>query len=148
MPRTTAALLGFALVSGCRSARPASVQTGALSITPGYATASPRGDGGAAYFVVRNGGAEPDTLVAVTVDSAAEATLHATRASGGLMRMEPLTHPPINPRDSLVLTPGATHLMFSGFARPRRVGDTVTVALQFAHAPAVRIRLPVRPYGG
>ncbi len=136
----------LAAVGGCTSDR--AVAAGALRLTPGYATVAPMGDGGTAYFTVRNPSPTPDTLRRAAVEGASEAVLHTMARTGGLMRMVPLAEPAIGPRDSLVLEPGGVHLMFSGLGRPLRIGDTVTVVLEFSRAGPVRLRLPVRPYGG
>jgi len=135
-----------ALVVAC-GRRPA-IRAGELGIEPGYANVAPTGDGGTAYFVVRNAGARPDTLASVTVAGASTARIHTMVRVGGMERMTPLDPAVVPANGMLRLEPGAAHLMFEGLSRPIRIGDTVVVRLGFARNGPTEVRLSVRPYGG
>lgn len=135
-----------ALVLSC-SSRPA-IRAGELRIEPGYANVAPTGDGGTAYFVVRNPGARPDTLTSVSVAGASAAHIHTMARTGGMKRMTPLEPAVVPAKGVLRLQPGAAHLMFEGLTRPIRIGDTVVVRLGFARNGSAELRLAVRPYGG
>ena len=138
------ALAGLALACGAKLA----IRAGQLRIEPGYANVAPTGDGGTAYFVVRNPGALPDTLTSVAVEGAASARIHAMARTGGMERMTPLDPAIVPAKGALPLAPGAAHLMFEGLSRPIHIGDTVVVRLGFARNGATEMRLAVRPYGG
>ena len=137
-------LAALALACGTR----AEVRAGELRIEPGYANVAPTGDGGTAYFVVRNPGALPDTLNAVAVAGASVARIHTMARTGGMERMTPLDPAIVPAKGALQLAPGAAHLMFEGLGRPIRIGDTVVVRLGFARNGSAELRLAVRPYGG
>jgi protein SCO1/2 len=132
-----------------------------LRVEPGYARIAPTRDMGAGYFIAINGTSVPDTLRAVTVAGARNATLHTLRTSNGIVQMVPLGTPVIAPGDSLVLREGGDHLMFD-LPRPARgaqpsaanaaratpaAHETLDVTLRFARAGEKHVRLPVRPYG-
>jgi copper(I)-binding protein len=141
------ALLSLAaLVVACGTG-PA-IRAGELGIHPGYANVSPTGDGGTAYFVVRNQGARPDTLASLAVAGASAAHVHTMTRTGGMERMTPLDPAVVPAGGALQLEPGAAHLMFEGLSRPIRIGDTVVVRLGFARNGSAEVRLAVRPYGG
>jgi copper(I)-binding protein len=135
------------VLCGCRS-RPAApvIRLGSIVIQPGYATASPTGDGGAAYFTIRNEGAAADTLREVAVDSG-PAVLHAIEREGGTTRMVPM-EAALAAGDSIALRVGAAHLMFQERRRTIKLGDTVRVELTFARAGRALVPLPVGLYGG
>lgn len=137
---------GF-LLAGC-GRHPSPVRAGSLSIEPGYANAAPTGNGGTAYFVVRNGGSEPDTIRSITVAGASSAQLHTMARPGSMERMTPLDPAVVPPHGSLALKPGEAHLMFEGLGRQIRLGDTVVVRLEFGHNGPAEVPLVVRPYGG
>lgn len=139
-----AVLVGVALACGAKPA----IQAGQLRIEPGYANVAPTGDGGTAYFVMRNPGALPDTLTSVAVEGASSAHVHTMARTGGMERMTPLDPAVVPAKGMLQLAPGAAHLMFEGLTRPIRIGDTVTVRLGFARNGSAEVRLAVRPYGG
>ena len=138
------ALAGLALACGTRPA----IRAGELRIEPGYANVAPTGDGGTAYFVVRNPGALPDTLTSVAVAGASSARIHTMARTGGMERMVPLDPAIVPAKGALQLAPGAAHLMFEGLSRTIRIGDTVVVRLGFARSGSAEVRLTVRPYGG
>jgi len=135
------------LILACSQPAP-SVRVGDLRIEPNYVNASPAGDGGSAYFIVRNTGSLPDTIVAVAVAGASAAHLHTMIGTGGAGRMTPLEPAIVPAGGALMLRPGEAHLMFEGTARQIRLGDTVAVSLRFARAGGVTVPLVVQPYGG
>ena len=138
------AALALALACGARTA----IRAGELRIEPGYANVAPTGDGGTAYFVMRNTGDVPDTLTSVSVAGASGARIHTMARTGGMERMTPLDPAIVPAKGALPLAPGAAHLMFEGLSRPIRIGDTVVVRLGFARNGSAELRLAVRPYGG
>jgi copper(I)-binding protein len=140
------ALAALLALAGC--SHPHRIRAGDLTIEPAYANVAPTGDGGTAYFVVRNTGSLPDTVRSVAVVGATSAHLHTTTRSGGMERMTPLAPAVVPARGALVLEPGRVHLMFGGLTRPLRSGDTVAVRLEFARSGEVTVPLVVQPYGG
>lgn len=144
LPLAAPLLAALALACGTRPA----VRAGELRIEPGYANVAPTGDGGTAYFTLRNTGSRPDTLTSVAVEGASSARIHTLVRNGGMERMTPLDPAVVPAGGTLQLAPGAAHLMFEGLGRQIRIGDTVAVRLGFARNGSALVRLAVRPYGG
>jgi hypothetical protein len=144
MRRIALPLAALAVACGAKAA----IRAGELRIEPGYANVAPTGDGGTAYFVVRNPGTLPDTLTSVAVVGASAARIHTMARTGGMERMTPLDPAIVPAKGALQLAPGAAHLMFEGLSRTIRIGDTVVVRLAFARSGSAELRLAVRPYGG
>ena len=144
MRRLVLPVAALALACGTKAA----IRAGELRIEPGYANVSPTGDGGTAYFVVRNPGALPDTLTSVAVAGASAARVHTMARTGGMERMTPLDPAIVPAKGALQLAPGSAHVMFEGLSRTIRIGDTVVVRLGFARNGSAELRLAVRPYGG
>lgn len=94
------------------------------------------------YLRIVNLGTTADTLLGVESDVAEHAMLHGA-APGGGGGMTAHARLVIAPGDSLVLRPGGLHLMLERLRRPVRAGDTVVVALRFAAAGTVALRVPV-----
>ena len=101
----------------------------------------------AVYFSIRNAADVPDTLVAAESPSARSAGLHEEmRRDGAMMMMMPAARLPIPPHGAAQLAPGGVHLMLDGLRPIARAGDTILVALTFAHAGRLSIRVPVVRY--
>jgi periplasmic copper chaperone A len=99
---------------------------------------------GAVYVTVSNRGSEPDALVSATTDVASIVELHETMHMAGKMVMQPLPKIDVPAGGKLEMKPGGYHLMLLGLKRDLKLGDTVTVALQFERAGEMRIQAPVR----
>ncbi|WP_249416738.1 copper chaperone PCu(A)C [Streptomyces sp. TS71-3] len=82
-----------------------------------------------------------DTLTSVTSDIADRVTLH--RTVSGRMEMQKSFAVPAN--GSLDFTRGGNHLMFERLTHKPKVGETVTVRLNFTRSGTVTIKVPVRP---
>jgi periplasmic copper chaperone A len=118
-----------------------------ITIEAGFAFAPPTTSEAAAYFTIVNSAATPDSLLGVSSPLAAQAGLHHTTQSDGMMQMQAMGPVVIAAHDSLVMKPGTTHLMLTSLNSLPRVGDTITVTLRFSHAGMVTVPLPVRAYG-
>lgn len=140
-------LLFVALIlAACRHQAPAAV-VGTVEILMPYAFAPVIGDEGSAYFTLHNSGTESDTLIGISVPSAATAMLHGMKQDGNITRMVMLDILPIPANSEVRLAPGGIHLMLSGLAPVPRPGDTLQLKLVFARAGAVNLAVPVRAYG-
>lgn len=100
----------------------------------------------AGYLVIANSGRVADTLRALSSD-AGPVELHRTREEGGLLRMEPVPALALAPGAAVALEPGGYHAMIRPLVRHVAPGDSVTLVLDFAHAGAVTLRVPVRAVG-
>ena len=117
-----------------------------LTVEGAYAYAPPASGEVAVYFTVHNPAEAPDTLVHVNTPEAAGVMYHRNVVEGGLVRMEHLETLAVGGRDSLVLAPGGLHLMLTS-VKPRSPGDTLHLALNFAHAGNRMVTVVIREPG-
>lgn len=119
--------------------------TGPIAIVAAAAPAPVGLETAALYFTIRNDGRVADRLIAVHVDRADSATVHAVRERDGAVRMEPLDALPIPAGETVRLAPGGDHVMLTGL-HPYAAGDTLTVEVVFERAGRARFSVPVVPY--
>jgi len=146
-----AALAALALAALLQCRKPtiptAEAAVGEIRITDAFAYAPITEESGAAYLTLRNTGAEPDTLAAVSSPIAAAAGVHGSMTAGGGSMMTRIADLPIPPGGQVTLKPGGAHLMLERLSRLPKPGDSIPLTLNFRRAGAVTIELPVRPYG-
>jgi copper(I)-binding protein len=132
----------FMLLAPACSQGGAPAERQGLTVIGAYAYAPPSAEEVAVYFVVRNPTGVADTLVHVTTPEAAGVMYHRNVTDGGLVRMEHLETLVVGARDSLVLSPGGTHLMLTS---PKKTtpGDTLHLGLSFARAGTRLLSVPV-----
>lgn len=97
----------------------------------------------AAYFTVRNDGAEPVTLAGVSVLGAEKAEMHQTNG-GSMAAVESL---PIDPGASVVFAPGGLHVMVFGLPETLKTGGNAEVTLTFSDGDKLSMPLRVESMG-
>lgn len=127
-------------------------KAGDLTIDHPWSRATPPGaEVAAGYMVVRNGGAEPDRLVAVTSAISDKSEIHSMRVDDkGVMTMRPVEGGLEIPAGGEVeLKPGGFHLMFLGLKQRPVQGDRFPATLTFEKAGEVAVEFAVdAPAGG
>ena len=98
---------------------------------------------GAAYFLVVNGGAVPDRLVAVATTVAKEAQLHTHLVEDGVVRMRQLKGIDVDPGNPVEFRPGGLHVMLIGLAAPLKAGASFPMTLTFEKAGAIEVEVRV-----
>jgi len=95
------------------------------------------------YMTITNRGSEPDTLVGGSLVGAGGFEVHQMETVGGQMKMRELKPGlVINPGETIVLKPGASHAMFLDLKTPPKVGQVI-----FAKAGKVDVEYKVEPLG-
>ena len=126
--RTTAALVGMLLISGCGG-------SGFVEITDGWAGSMPPGaDTGAMYLTIENGTSHAVRIVEVTSAQCGAIELHESSLDDQqIMRMRPATEAAltIGGGDTFEMVPGALHVMCIDVAEPFDVGDRFDVTVEF-----------------
>jgi len=103
----------------------------------------------AAYLTIANFGTGEDRLLSVEADPPLTASLHSSSNEGGIARMRPLEAGLAIPgRQSVTLSPGGTHVMIAGLAKPLAPGDTVELTLRFEKSGRRAVRFPALGEGG
>lgn len=127
-----------------------------IAIEQPWARASPgRAPTGAAYLTLVNRGAEPDRLVGAATAAAAKAELHDHQPAanqpaghaGHVMEMRPVAEIPVKPGETVVLKPGALHVMLIGLKAPLKEGERFSLTLRFARGGEVTVEVPVAKAG-
>ncbi|WP_011579731.1 MULTISPECIES: copper chaperone PCu(A)C [Chelativorans] len=125
----------------------AAISAGDVRISEPWARAMlPGQPTGGAYMTIRNEGAEPDRLLAVTSPAAGKVEIHMMEMKGEVMEMRPVEGGLEVPAgESVSLKPGGLHLMFFDVETPFAEGAEVPVTLEFEKAGRVELSLPVLP---
>jgi copper(I)-binding protein len=117
-----------------------------LTVEHAWARAS-AGTTAAAYFRVLNQGSAGDRLLAVGTPVADKAAIHENKMENGVMKMRPIGPITIAPGQSIVLKPGADHVMLIGLKHPLKEGETFPLTLSFERAGDVQVAVRVERAG-
>jgi copper(I)-binding protein len=121
-----------------------SAAAGSIEISGAYLPQPASADVAAVYFTVTDTGDQPDVLLSATSSPASQASLMRESTSDGAESMTALSGGlPIPAHGQVTLAAGGDHLMLTDPATPLKQGDTVVLALSFAHAGTVTLRVPV-----
>jgi len=125
-------------------------KVGGLTIVHPWSHATPKGAPVAAgYMVLRNDGAEPETLIGGETEAARAMQVHEMTMDGGVMKMRELKGGlTIPPGGSVELKPGGYHIMFLDPVKPFVPGEMVKATLIFEHAGKVPVEFLVGEIGG
>lgn len=127
---------------------PAIAASNGLSVVNARMPLPPAGsDVGAVYLTLRNEGVESETIVAVESAWARSAMLHESAVDHGTARMRPIERLTIPAGRTIVLAPGALHIMLVGLRNDLRVGQEVPLALLLEGGQKLDVVVSVRPIG-
>ena len=141
-------ILASGLVLGLISATVLAQQSDGAGIAVEHAWArASAGTTGAAYFSISNQAKTPDRVLAVRSPVAEKAALHESKMENGVMEMRPLGALTIAPGQSVLLKPGADHVMLMGLKRPLKQGETFPLTLTFEKAGEVLVTVKVEGPG-
>jgi hypothetical protein len=145
--RGLALVAGLVLLTSAVSAR--DFTQGSITIEDPWARATDKlAKTGAAYLMVKNKGAAPDKLVAVSADVAEIVELHRMVNKDGMMSMQHVDAVAIPAHGSAALKPGGYHVMFVNLKTPFTAGTTFPLQLTFEKAGKVTVEVTVqRPDG-
>jgi copper(I)-binding protein len=98
----------------------------------------------AGYMIITNNGDKNDRLLGITADFAQQAMLHQSSVdANGVASMKMVMAIDLPAGGQIVLRPGGYHLMLMGLKVGLKVGDTVTLVLQFEQAGTVKVSTQV-----
>lgn len=145
-----ATLLAAGLLLASAHAVPAhEFKVGDIEIDHPWSRATPGGAKVAGGFmVIKNEGAAPDRLVAVSSDISARSEIHEMGMANGVMTMRPLPDGlPVPADGSVALKPGSYHLMFIDLKHPVKQGEPFKATLTFEKAGTVEVTFMVEAIG-
>lgn len=142
--RIPALVLMAAVWAGCGTVGNGQRAIEGIEVSDAYAAEPVSTDVAAVYLTIRNHGTIPDTLTGALAPIAGMVHLH--RMAGGRAQMRAIERVEVPAGGQLQLRPGSLHIMLMGLTRRPRVGDTIEVTVQLAHAGDVAVRVPVVSY--
>ncbi len=127
----------------------ASAQTApSVAVDQAWARATPLGARtGAVYMTLTNHSAVDDRLVGASTPVAAQAQLHETTMSDGIMKMHHASGVDVKAGATVTLAPGGYHVMLLGLQHPLREGETFPLTLNFTASPPQQIEVHVAKIG-
>lgn len=141
------AALTLAACEPASDAPPPETPEGALVVEDAWARPADTTDAArsAAYFMVRNGLAEPARLVSARADVARVTEVHRSFEEGGVMRMRPVVDGvEVGAGETVPFEPGSYHIMLIDLQRPIAPGDRFPMTLTFDGGTEQRIEVEVR----
>ena len=141
MRRTlTLVVLATALTAGACSTSDAGVV-----VDDPWGRSSPMVATNGAFYLVLNGGAEADRLIAADADVCGITELHQTIMNDGVMTMQPAEGGIEIPADGqAVLEPGGYHVMCINKTEEFAVGDVIPLTLTFENADPQTVDAEIR----
>lgn len=145
MPITRRPVLAALCACLFAAAGPALAHDG-VHIDDAWARFIPGARSGAVYMLIENHATVTETLLSVSSDVSAMASLHqSAKDASGMMTMTPLPDGlAIAPGASAELKSGGTHIMLMDLTRQPKPGEVITLTLTFAHAGKVTVEVPVK----
>ncbi|MCX7304056.1 MAG: copper chaperone PCu(A)C [Hyphomicrobiales bacterium] len=142
----------FALLFAlCQSVLAHEFKAGDIEVVHPWSRATPEGAKVAAgYAVIKNNGASPDRLIAVTGEIAGKTEVHEMSVdSAGVMTMRPvLGGLEIPAGGEAELKPGSFHIMFMDLKQGAKEGEEFKGTLTFEKAGTVEVEFAVDAMGG
>lgn len=141
MKRLLLVLLAVVSLTAC------STSSGTLTVNDAWARTASMGENGAAYFIIENGTKSDDMLLSASSDIAEATEIHMSMAdSNGVMSMNMQEMVEIPTKGKVEFKTGGLHVMFINLNRDLKVGDSISLILNFKNAGSMTIEIPVREY--
>ena len=98
----------------------------------------------AGYLSITNNGSSDERLLGGSVEFAGKVSVHEMKMNNGVMKMRPIEGGLVIPAgETVVLKPGAEHLMFMKLKEPMLEGEMRSVTLTFENSGTVELMFPV-----
>lgn len=108
----------------------------------------PTAPASASFMTLKNSSDETIDVVAAHSDVAKVIELHTHTNDNGVMRMRKIPKIEVPANGMTQLKPGGLHIMLIGPYNPIKVGQTVTVELEFADGSRKSVDMPVKSFMG
>jgi len=104
----------------------------------------PEARAGAAYVTLENTGSTNDQLVSAESAVAETVELHTHIMDGAIMKMRQVENIPLPAGKTVVLKPGAFHVMLIGLQEPLTEGKVFPLTLNFEQAKPITLNVAVK----
>ncbi|PXF31351.1 hypothetical protein WH50_10520 [Pokkaliibacter plantistimulans] len=117
-----------------------------VTVTDGYARATPPGaSNSAAFMTLHNSADQPVTVTSVSSSSAGVAELHNHTNNNGMMEMRHVEGITIPAKGEIQLKPGGYHVMLMQLKHPLQEGQQVELELTIeGQTQPVKVEVPVK----
>lgn len=137
---------GFLFAAMLALSGAASAQTGSVEVKGAWARATPgKAETGAAYLTIAS--ATADRLTGVSTAVAGKAELHEMTMQGDVMKMRSVAVIDLPAGQTIVLKPGALHIMLVGLRHPLQAGESFPLTLEFEKAGRREVTVVVEKAG-
>lgn len=136
-------LLLTALLAVALSGSAVAAEATGISVHDGYVRLPPPGSPAAAYFTLKNTGADR-ALVDADCACAGMTMIHESVEQNGMAKMRHVDSAALPSGGELALKPGGLHVMLMRLKAPLKTGDDIPLTLHFADGDTLTIRLPVQ----
>ncbi len=96
------------------------------------------------YMTIRNTGNQHDRLLKAKTDIAQKVELHSMLMQGGQMKMSPVDSIEIPAGGEIKLQSGGDHIMLFGITRELKVGNGISLTLEFEKAGTIPVQVEIR----
>lgn len=118
--------------------------SGKLTMLDAWARPAGAGENGAVYFIISNATNTDDTLLSVRTDLASAAEIHMSmKDSNDVISMQMQEAVSIPAQQEIIFKPGGLHVMLIGLSRNLKIGDTISLTLNFKTAGSITIQAPI-----
>ena len=114
-----------------------------ITVHDGFIRLPPPGSPAAAYFTLKNSGADR-ALVDADCACAGMTMIHESIEQDGMAKMRHVDSAALPSGGELVLKPGGLHVMLMRLKAPLKAGDDIPLTLHFADGDTLTVRLPVQ----
>lgn len=145
--KKTLIALSLAATSTLASFNLMAAQAEHISVENPFAREVPPGaPASASFMTLKNASDEQIDVVAAHSDVAKVIELHTHTNDNGVMRMRKIPQIEIPANGTTELKPGGLHIMLIGPHNPIKVGQTVTVELEFKDGSRKTVAMPVKSF--
>ncbi len=141
------ALVLVFLLSACCAPDAPFAAHGGIEITSAYAHSAGMGETTAAYMLIKNTGTEADRLIGAACDAAMMTQAMESSMSNDVMSMGDVPMIELPAGEAVELKSGGYHIMLMDLKQELKVGDTISLTLEFEKAGKITLDVPVIAIG-
>ncbi|MCP4004257.1 MAG: copper chaperone PCu(A)C [bacterium] len=105
------------------------------------------GGAGIVYLTIENRGTHTERIVSLSTPVAAQASVHETVHSGGMVEMNSRPDLEIPPGSHVSFEPGGLHVMLMGLHAPLARGSRFPLTIQFERAGSIQVEVQTGSIG-